>query len=386
MSRARNLADLLDASGDVVSGALDNVPPSNDASALTTGTLPVERVPYVGRKNLIINGDMRIDQRNAGASHTGSGFVYSTDRWWTYYDSSFGGTITRQQSTDAPDGFTHSLKWTVGTADTSITSAEQYIINQSIEAQNMSQLGLGTSWAKDSTLSFWVKSSATGQYGVMVGSSSNTLYTTTVTVNAADTWEYKTVTIPGTSTGSWGTGNSTGLYVRITLAAGTNYQTNFGTWSVGTYKLTNSSQVNWMATSGNTFYLTGVQLEVGSVATPFEHRSYGEELALCQRYLPAWNGVQPISNAFFFSTTSVGTNITFPVPTRVPPSGIIVSNATHFRFDTVSPYAISSLSFYDAGTKTALITGVVSGAPLNAAGRFLATNSSSQLLFTGCEL
>jgi hypothetical protein len=279
---------------------------------------PQEVFNYInaGRRNLIINGDMRIDQRNAGASHTGSGFVYSTDRWWTYYASGFSGTITRQQSTDAPDGFTHSLKWTVGTADTSITSTEQYIINQSIEAQNMSQLGLGTSWAKNFTLSFWVKSSVTGQYGVMVGSSSNTLYTTTVTVNAADTWEYKTVTIPGTSTGSWGTGNNIGLYVRITLAAGTDYQTNFGTWSVGTYKLTNSSQVNWMKTSGNTFYLTGVQLEVGSVATPFEHRSYGEELALCQRYF-----IKHINTSFYNAGVSSHTlRVALPVEMRANPT------------------------------------------------------------------
>jgi hypothetical protein len=385
MSKARNLADLLDASGDVVSGALDNVPPSNDASALTTGTLPVERVPYVGRRNLIINGAMQVAQRGTSAVTATSSGVFTTDRFKCFQSSGSTGSWTTEQSTDAPAGFSSSTKATVASTQSFSTGIAWQLVHQ-IEGNNFISTAWGTSSAKDVTLSFWVKSSVTGAYSVSLHNDGYTKnYVTNYSISSANTWEYKTIVVPGETSGTWLTTNGIGCSLRFNLGCSDSLTGATGSWGSSLF-LQGTGAVDWGSNSGATFYLTGVQLEVGSVATPFEHRSYGEELALCQRYLPAWNGVQPISNAFFFSTTSVGTNITFPVPTRVPPSGIIVSNATHFRFDTVSPYAISSLSFYDAGTKTALITGVVSGAPLNAAGRFLATNSSSQLLFTGCEL
>ncbi len=350
-----------------------------------SGTVVTTASPSLGRRNLIINGAMQVAQRGTSAVTATSSGVFTTDRFKCFQSSGSTGSWTTEQSTDAPAGFSSSTKATVASTQSFSTGIAWQLVHQ-IEGNNFISTAWGTSSAKDVTLSFWVKSSVTGAYSVSLHNDGYTKnYVTNYSISSANTWEYKTIVVPGETSGTWLTTNGIGCSLRFNLGCSDSLTGATGSWGSSLF-LQGTGAVDWGSNSGATFYLTGVQLEVGSVATPFEHRSYGEELALCQRYLPAWNGVQPISNAFFFSTTSVGTNITFPVPTRVPPSGIIVSNATHFRFDTVSPYAISSLSFYDAGTKTALITGVVSGAPLNAAGRFLATNSSSQLLFTGCEL
>jgi hypothetical protein len=288
-----------------------------------------------GFRNRIINGDMRIDQRNAGASVTAtSSFPFSVDRWWGYEDAT--GSFTMQRSTTAPAGFTNSVVLTVSSADTSLGAAEQYIFNQSIEGLNVSDLGWGTANAKTVTLSFWVRSSVTGTYPVaIINSASNRSYVSTYSISSANTFEYKTITIPGDTSGTWLTDNGIGLMVRFSLGAGSDFQTTANQWN-GSYELTTSSCTNLMATSGATLHLTGVQLEVGSVATPFERRDYGRELIMCQRYayklgaisLAKMRELDRSRVGFYVLPVEMRTSVTVPAISTTDGISVSISNQT----------------------------------------------------------
>ena len=248
---------------------------SGGNTASINGFTPTES--NMAGRNRIINGDMRIDQRNAGASVTGTNYV--VDRWQTAYDA--GPTVTSQRSTTAPAGFVNS---TILTVTASASPSGQATFRQYIEGFNAADFGWGSASAQTVTLSFWVRSSVTGTYAVAFQNAAfNRSYVATYTVNAANTYEYKTVTIAGDTSGTWATDNTTGVRVFFDLGCTTSYNTTAGAWGAGQYFRT-SSCVNLIANSGATFYITGVQLEAGSVATPFERRQYGQELALCQRY------------------------------------------------------------------------------------------------------
>jgi len=232
-------------------------------------------------RNRIINGDMRIDQRNAGAAVT-TPDVYVTDRWQQFAGG--GGAITWQQSSTAPAGFKYSLSATVTTADSSLGTSDYYFLRQFIEGFNSADLEFGTADAKTVTLSFWVRSSLTGTFGGSLhNGGGNRFYPFTYSISTTDTWEYKTITIAGDTTGTWLTTNGAGLGVDFSLGFGSNFIGTAGSWTASQhYTATGATSV--VGTSGATFYITGVQLEEGSVATPFENRQYGTELALCQRY------------------------------------------------------------------------------------------------------
>jgi len=240
--------------------------------------------PYV-LKNRIINGDMVIDQRNAGASVAlGAGVTaYSADRF--RIENNTTGTATAQQVSDAPTGFSNSLKYTVTATDASLASTENAFIQQNIEGFNTADLSFGTASAKTITISFWVKSSLTGTFGgSIINNSYSRLYPYSYTISAANTWEYKTVTISGDTTGTWiGATNSIGLRLMFCLAAASDRVATAGAWTTS-LGFGPTGQTNLMATNGATFYITGIQLEIGTSATPFERRLYGQELLLCQRY------------------------------------------------------------------------------------------------------
>jgi hypothetical protein len=242
--------------------------------------------PLAGTRNRIINGDMRIDQRNAGAAVTvnNSAAFYATDRWFGF-GMTTAGVFTLNRSTSSPTGFTNSLAATCTTADASIAAGDRYFVNQPIEGFNAADLGFGAAGAQAVALSFWVQSSLTGTYcAALVNSAGNRSYVAEYSITVANTWEYKTIYIPGDTTGTWLSDNGIGVGVRFTLATGTTYQTTANAWAAGNFNAT-SNQVNWMSSSSSrTFRITGVQLEPGTVATPFERRSYGQELALAQRY------------------------------------------------------------------------------------------------------
>jgi hypothetical protein len=237
---------------------------------------------FMGR-NRIINGDMRIDQRNAGASvsNGAAAYTYSVDRFAGYGTSA--SKFTMQQSTTVPAGFVNSVIVT-SSAATTPGSNDAYGFLQRIEGTNLSDLGFGSANAKTVTISFWVRSSITGTYAVaLVNSGYARCYPGTYTISAANTWEYKTVTIAGDTSGTWLTTTGIGAEMWFDLGSGSNFNGTANSWN-GSLKTRTSSTANWIGTSGATFYITGVQLEVGSVATEFERRPYGMELMLCQRY------------------------------------------------------------------------------------------------------
>jgi hypothetical protein len=209
-----------------------------------------------------------------------------------------------QQSSVAPAGFTNSLLMTVTTADASLAATDLYDISQIIEGFNVADLGWGTASAVTVTLSFWVRSSVTGTFGGAFGNSAVTRsYPFTYTISAANTWEQKTITVAGDTSGTWLTNNGIGLRLYLGLGLGSTYSGTAGAWS-GSFFISATGATNLMATNGATFYITGVQLERGTAATAFEQRLYGTELALCERYgqTVAFNIYIGSGGGFYWST------------------------------------------------------------------------------------
>jgi len=241
-----------------------------------------------GRRNLIINGAMQVAQRGTSSTNTSDGSYNTVDRWRLGRYALDDLSVTQEQSSDSPDGFSNSWKLTMTTPESALATDEFFYVHQRIEGQNLQHLAYGTSSAKTMTCSFWVKSSVTGTYAVNFHQNEASAYTLgrTYTINSANTWEYKTVEIPGDTSGNLDNDNGPALFVMFFLSAGSDWKgTDNSTW--GAYssgKWAEGHDVDVITQSGATWQITGVQLEVGSVATPFEHRSFGEELALCQRY------------------------------------------------------------------------------------------------------
>ena len=249
-------------------------------------------VVSAGRKNLIINGDMRISQRATSVTGAGSAFTYYTvDRIKNRNNGGNTSRYTQTQSTDSPssEGFKYSFKVDVTTAKTTLNSNQYQGISQLIEGQSLQHLCFGTSNVKNLTLSFWVKSNTIGQYSCHISNWNNSRnISRPYTINTANAWEKKTITIPGDTTTAIPNDNGIGLEIGWCLATTSFYNdgTDGGVWHATSDagKRHSGQVVEFGGTIGDTWYLAGVQLEVGKNATEFEHRSYGEELALCQRY------------------------------------------------------------------------------------------------------
>jgi hypothetical protein len=287
-----------------------------------------------GFKNRIINGNMAIAQRGAGATTVTVNGSYTTcDRWQNL--SSASSKFSVQQSTTAPTGFNYSSLITSLSAYTAGAS-EQFAIRQNIEGYNFADLGWGTINAKTITLSFWVRSSLTGTFGgALCNEAGDRSYPYTYTISAANTWEQKSITIAGDTSGTW-TGATTGIGVCVAfgLGAGSTYSGTAGTWG-SAYYVTATGATSVVGTNGATFYITGVQLEVGSTATNFDVRSYGTELQLCQRYYEVgvlWgSGYGNGTNGVAFSIPMKATKRTTPSGTSVDNGGSV--NATGFTFN-----------------------------------------------------
>jgi len=290
-----------------------------------------------GFKNRIINGAMVIDQRNAGASVTPASGAYTLDRW--QYEASQASKFTVQQnagSVTPPAGFKNYLGMTVASA-VSVGAGDYFILEQRLEGLNVYDLSWGTASASSVTLSFWVRSSLTGTFsGGLANSDYSRAYVFSYTISAANTWEQKTITIAGDTTGTWLTTNGIGIQLRLSLGAGSTYSASAGSWGT-TVAWNVTGGVSLVGTSAATFYITGVQLEKGNTATSFDYRPYGTELALCQRYLYAIRGSLSLS-----SQASVGVGcwdgangaiifVPFPVQLRVYPSSITVSSVSDFQ-------------------------------------------------------
>jgi hypothetical protein len=224
---------------------------------------------------------MRIDQRNAGAAVTTSD-SFPVDRF--IFTNTSDGSFSAQQDSSAPAGFVNSIKVTTTTADGTLTTTQRLILRQFIEGLNVADLAWGTASAKTVTLSFWVRSSLTGTFGgVLQNSALNRTYPFTYTISAADTWEQKSVTIAGDTSGTWLTTNGRGIALVFSLGSGPDRVGTAGSWAGANYTGA-TGETSVIGTLNATWYVTGVQLEVGSVATPFERRPFGAELMLCQRY------------------------------------------------------------------------------------------------------
>jgi hypothetical protein len=300
-------------------GTADNEIPLNQylgSMAYQNGTDYYNTGMTVGFRNRIINGDMRIDQRNAGAAIASPSDNYTTDRFYSRQVG--GGVASAQQSSTAPTGFTNSLLFTVTTADSSIVTTDRYYVAQFIEGYNIADLAFGTASASSITLSFWVRSSLTGTFGGAIrNSGASRSYPFTYTINAANTFEQKTITIAGDTSGTWLTTNGTGIQVIFSIGMGPTYSETAGAWAAGDY-LSATGATNVIATNGATWYITGVQLEKGTQATPFDWRPYTTELQLCQRY---FYKADPITIPCFATTTTraLGT-IAFPTTMRATPT------------------------------------------------------------------
>ena len=297
--------------------------------------------PYV-LKNRLINSDMRIDQRNAGASITPtstSTLTYNVDRWSTFCSVSSKFSVQQNAgSVTPPAGFTNYLGVTSLSAYT-VGASEEFSVIQQVEGYNVADLDFGKATAKTITISFWVRSSLTGTFGGSIrNGAADRSYAFSYTISSANTWEYKTVTIAGDTSGTWLTTNGIGFRVLFGLGVGASASTTAGAWTAGNFaSATGATSV--VGTNGATWYVTGTQLEVGTSATPFERRLYGQELANCQRYYwktfvvdtaPAQN-IAPGNQIFNICTNNVSNGLYFPVSMRATPT-----------ITTFNPYAANS--------------------------------------------
>lgn len=291
---------------------------SYGGDSITFADGSVQSGGWTGFRNRIINGAMRIDQRNAGGSVTinSSTNTFAVDRFLGFGEPT-DGVFTLQQSAVAPEGFTNSLLATVTTADSSIGVSQRYFVRQAVEGFNCADFGWGTASASTVTLSFYIRSSLTGTFGgSFMNDNFDRAYPFTYTINAANTWERKSITLAGDTTGTWLKTNGGGIYVIFSIGAGSSRLGTAGAWQTPASALFGATgQTNIIATNGATWYITGVQLERGSTASSFEYRPYGSELQLCQRYcfIPTTIPMTGGSSSF------IG-NLQFPVTMRSAPS------------------------------------------------------------------
>jgi hypothetical protein len=286
------------------------------AQQASTGVSP-------GFRNRIINGGMVIDQRNAGASVTPANQQYTVDRWqaWTSASSKFS-VQQNAGSVTPPAGFTNYMGITSLSAY-SVGSSDYFAMRQQIEGFNVADLGWGTANAQTVTLSFWVRSSLTGTFGgTLLNNGVNRSYAFTYTISSANTWEQKSITIVGDTTGTWEKTNSTGIYVNFGLGVGSTYSGTAGSWG-SSFIISATGATSVVGTNGATFYITGVQLEVGSTATSFDYRPIGTELGLCQRYY--WKANMGSGGEVYGGLYNIGANrstilMPFHVTMRAQPS------------------------------------------------------------------
>jgi hypothetical protein len=354
-----------------------------DTSQNTTFVGSVNAPNTFGFKNRIINGAMMIDQRNAGAvfTLTNGADSFGTDRWKFYRD--VGGTFTVQRSTTAPTGFVNSLVVTASTG-ASPGAANLNFFQQAIEGYNVADLGWGTVNAKTITVSFWVRSSIAGTYAVtLANNAADRTYISTITISSANTFEYKTITVAGDTAGTWVTDSNTGLRVYFDLGSGSNYNGTANTWGAG-LKLRTTGSVTWGATTGATFYLTGVQIEKGSTATSFDFRPYSAELQLCQRYyccIPVFNTSELFG--YSYATNSSVISFTFPMTMRSPPTSL-TTTGTIQGFNATNGASTATLSWNTAGYNTASFVAAftsTAGTPTR-----ISTGAAGYIGFNGAEL
>jgi hypothetical protein len=301
-------------------------------------------------RNRIINGGMVIDQRNAGASITNPGNnVYVVDRWQV--NTGFTGSVGQNLGgVTPPAGYSNYLGMSVGSAG---QSASNYSFRQWIEGFNSADLLWGTANAKPITISFWVRSSLTGQFGISLqNEAGNRSYPFGYTISAANTWQQVTVTVPGDTTGTWtGATNQYGLQLILSHGAATARQGTSGAWASADYRSV-TGQVDLITTNGATFYATGVQLEVGTTPTPFERRPHGFELSLCQRYCYVQRGAGGERLGFGYCGTTTLYNLVVPLPVTMRATPTLVACSSGQVNDNQAAYDSGAITIGDSITNT----------------------------------
>jgi len=295
-----------------------------------------------GFRNRIINGDMRIAQRGTAAV-TASG-SFAVDRFLMIFATD--GAFSAQQDSSAPAGFINSLKVTATTADSTLTGTQQLSVAQRIEGTNIADFGFGTASAKTVTLSFWVRSSLTGTFGGSLRNNGGSRsYAFTYSISSADTWEQKYVTIAGDTSGTWLTDTGRGLEVNFGLGVGPDRTGTAGSWANANYA-TATGAVSVIGTLDATWQITGVQLEAGSVATPFERIDYGRQLIQCQRY---YYKTKATATNYVFGLGQVGTTtisghyIPLPISMRTAPTALEQSGtAADYKVNTAGSSTVCS--------------------------------------------
>lgn len=283
-----------------------------------------------GRKNLVMNGDFRITQRGSSFSPLPTG-SYPADRW-NWQLSNFSGAVDSSISAGSPVGFGSSLKLDCTTADTSVAANNFVLLRTHWEGQDLQQLAYGNSVAKSLTISFWVFSTKTGTFNVsFYNADTSHSYIVDVTINSASTWEKKIITIAGDTANGFDNDANRSLSLYFTFSAGTDYQGTSDSWISG-FKIASSNIDNFFDSTSNEIYLTGVQMEVGTVATDFEIRSIAEEQSLCSRYFQLYmEGIQAIMTGAYYSSTALLGVINFE-EMRVAPSIEVVTGTNYYRF------------------------------------------------------
>ena len=368
MSKARQLADLGNVYDD---GALSN-------------------------RSKIVNGAMQVAQRGTSAAITSGGYA-ALDRYRYELGGGATGRATISQSSDAPDGFGSSYKVEVTTADAAPSAAYEYSFQQRLEGQNLQSLKKGTANAESVTLSFWVKSSVTGTFIVelMDNDNSNRHINKSYTINSANTWEYKTITFAGDTTGALANDNGNSLHLQFWHGAGSQFTSGSLQTSWGALTQANRAvgQTNLYATLGNTFYLTGVQLEVGDTATPFEHRSYGQELALCQRYYQRYTTSGYVYGRFALgenrTTTKMQAFFDLGQAMRAVPTLQTTGTASDYAVYHSEAIIAATAVVYDTNPTarvTSIQVSVASGLLDGGASQFMANNNASSFIAFDSEL
>lgn len=320
----------------------------------------------VTMRNKIINGAMQVYQRNTGTPPTiTTGGQFALDRWklWANSGGGSGASYTVQQSSTAPAGFSTSMLITQTAAASAPSGTVYNCFAQYIEGYNTADLNWGSANAKTVTLSFWVRSSLTGTFGgAITNGDQSRSYAFTYTISNANTWEQKTLTVSGDQSGTWTTDNSLGIAIFWGLGVGSTYSGAAGSWASAAY-LSATGATNVVTTNGATFYITGVQLEAGTTATPFEQRLYGQELALCQRYFLSFLGVGSYDRAgigIANSTTSAPIGFSQPVAMRSGPT--ITYSGSISLYNGASFFAVTSFTVdYSAPVYSTVVINVASG-------------------------
>jgi hypothetical protein len=337
------------------------------AQTVTTRNLVVEESitfpeNYFGQaqnysfRNAVINGDVRIDQRNsANVPVVGTG--YSADRWFVEEVSD--AVLSTQQSTEVPtgQGFINSIRTRSTTANASAGTTEFSVLTYFIEGTDSARFAWGTSSAKTITASFWVKASVTGTYSfTLYNATQSRINPSSYTINAPDTWEKKSITILGETSGTWETGTGRGIIVNFYTSLGSNYLGSSG-WN-------NSSifgvvgQANAWSSVNNTFSVTGLQIEEGSVATPFEHRPIGTELALCQRYYQRITPGNTVTMAFGHVQSGTTERFTVPIPVSLRTTPVLTATGSFTSVGSNGNFALSSFSVRELESNTVILEAV----------------------------